>query len=62
MNKQQKYQLDHRVRGLCRLCSSPAVAESVYCYKHLVNNRLKMRSVQGYKGDPADNRGRPVKA
>lgn len=49
VSKQVRYQQNHIARGLCALCSQPALGGSRFCLKHLVTRREESRRRQGSK-------------
>jgi hypothetical protein len=62
MTRQQRYQQDHKARGLCEACSEPVVPNTTLCIKHLAKRRDRQRAAGAFKAWRPGGPGRPPKA
>ena len=60
MTKQYAYQLRHKAKGLCILCSRLAV-NSQHCEIHRERVRIYMRKLLGFNAWKPGGRGKPPK-
>ena len=61
MNRQRRYQLNHKAKGMCQLCLLPlAKGSRVHCEIHLLSNRERNRRRGGYQPWRPGGPGRPA--
>jgi hypothetical protein len=58
MTRQRRYQLRHRLQGLCTLCPKPAVSAN-HCLRHLQMTRGLKRAAAGNRPWRPGGPGRP---